>query len=158
MLAVQKKLIPQRDIVILCNKLHRAGKKIVFTNGVFDILHMGHVKYLSQAKDLGDVLIIGLNTDKSVQLIKGPDRPINPQRDRAGVLAALECVDYVVYFAEDTPAKLIDKVRPDVLVKGADYKIREIVGADFVQSYGGEVKRLKMLKGRSTTGVIGKMK
>ncbi len=151
------KLIPAKDVLILSNKLRRQKKKIVFTNGVFDIIHMGHVRYLSKARDLGDILIIGLNTDKSVHKIKGPERPINPQNDRAGVLSALSFVDYVVYFGEDTPAKLIERVRPDVLVKGADYKIREIVGSDFVKSYGGEVKRIKLVPGRSTTGIIAKL-
>ncbi|MEZ5358757.1 MAG: D-glycero-beta-D-manno-heptose 1-phosphate adenylyltransferase [Candidatus Zixiibacteriota bacterium] len=156
--AYRDKLVPQKDIADLCEKLRKRKAKIIFTNGVFDILHMGHVKYLAQAKQLGDILIIGLNSDASVKRIKGPKRPINPQRDRAGILSALEFVDIVVYFSEDTPAKLIEKVRPDVLVKGSDYKIKEIVGADFVQSYGGKVKRLNLLKGRSTTGVIKKMK
>ncbi|MCK5124957.1 MAG: D-glycero-beta-D-manno-heptose 1-phosphate adenylyltransferase [candidate division Zixibacteria bacterium] len=153
----KSKLIPQREILLLSNKLRRSKKRIIFTNGVFDIIHMGHVRYLSKARDLGDILIIGLNTDKSVQRIKGPNRPINPQMDRAGVLSAISFIDYVVYFSEDTPEKLIKLVRPDVLVKGADYKIREIVGSDFVKSYGGDVKRIKLVPGRSTTKVINRM-
>ncbi len=115
---------------------------------------MGHVHYLSRAKAMGDVLIVGLNTDASVKKFKGPKRPINKQADRAGVLAALEMVDYVVLFGEETPEKLIRQVRPDILVKGADYRFSEIVGAEFVLSYGGKVRRIKLLKGRSTTDII----
>ena len=151
---LHSKLIPRTKIASLCNRLRRQGKTIVFTNGVFDIIHMGHVHYLTKAKAMGDVLIIGLNTDASVRKIKGPGRPINRQSDRAGVLSALEFVDYVVYFSEETPARLIRQVRPDVLVKGADYRIGEIVGADFVTSYGGKVKRIALLPGRSTTRLM----
>ena len=151
---LRSKVIPRTRIASLCNRLRRQGKTIVFTNGVFDIIHMGHVHYLSKAKAMGDVLIIGLNTDASVRKIKGPGRPINRQSDRAGVLSALEFVDYVVYFSEETPARLIRQVRPDVLVKGADYRISEIVGADFVTSYGGKVKRIALLPGRSTTRLM----
>ncbi len=148
------KLVPRRDIGRLCDRLRRQKKRIVFTNGVFDIIHMGHVQYLSKAKAMGDVLIIGLNTDRSVRQFKEPGRPINTQSDRAGVLAALEMVDYIVLFGEATPEKLIRQVRPDILVKGADYKMNEIVGADFVRSYGGEVRRIKLLKGRSTSDLL----
>jgi len=148
------KSIPRVEIARLCDRLRRRKKKIVFTNGVFDIIHMGHVQYLSKAKSMGDVLIVGLNTDSSVKKFKGPKRPINRQSDRAGVLAALEMVDYIVLFGEETPEKLIRQVKPDILVKGADYKLNEIVGADFVQSYGGAVKRIRLLKGRSTTDII----
>ena len=151
---LHSKLIPRTQIASLCNRLRRQAKTIVFTNGVFDIIHMGHVHYLSKAKAMGDVLIIGLNTDASVRRIKGPGRPINRQSDRAGVLSALEFVDYVVYFSEETPARLIRQVRPDVLVKGADYLVSEIVGADFVTSYGGKVKRIALLPGRSTTRLM----
>lgn len=153
----RSKLVPRKDVAVLCDKLRRKKKTIVFTNGVFDILHMGHVSYLSKARDLGDVLIIGLNTDKSVKKIKGPKRPINKQSDRAGILSALEFVDYVVSFSEETPEKLIKLIKPDVLVKGADYKIKDIVGSEFVTSYGGKVKRIGLLKGRSTTRVVKKV-
>jgi len=152
------KLIARKDIAALCTGLRRRGKKIVFTNGVFDIIHMGHVSYLRKARSLGDVLVIGLNTDASVKRIKGPTRPINKQADRAGVLGALEMVDYIVLFSEETPARLIELVRPHILVKGADYKIREIVGAEFVKSYGGAVKRIPLLSGRSTSQIISKWK
>jgi len=148
------KLIPRTRIAALCDRLRRGRKKLVFTNGVFDIIHMGHVSYLTKAKSFGDILIIGLNTDASVRRIKGSNRPINRQADRAGVLAALACVDYIIYFSEETPERLIRQVRPDVLVKGADYKLSEIVGADFVQSYGGRVRRVGLLKGRSTSRII----
>jgi len=150
----KSKLIPRKEVKSLCDRLRKGRKKIVFTNGVFDIIHMGHVHYLSKAKALGDILIIGLNTDASVRKFKGPERPINKQADRAGVLSALEFVDYIVYFSEATPANIIEQVRPDILVKGADYKISEIVGADFVQSYGGQVKRIKLLSGRSTSRLL----
>lgn len=132
----------------------RAGKRIVFTNGVFDILHRGHVEYLAKARSFGDLLIVGLNTDASVRRLKGKDRPVQSQRDRATILLALRSVDWVVLFSDDTPAKLISLVRPDVLVKGADYKESEIVGAEFVRSYGGQVKRVRLTPGRSTTRII----
>ena len=150
----KSKLIARKDIVKLCDRLQRQKKKIVFTNGVFDIIHMGHIHYLSKAAAMGDVLIIGLNTDASVKKFKGKNRPINKQSDRAGVLSALGFVDYIVYFSEETPAKIIKQVKPDVLVKGSDYKLNEIVGADFVQSCGGKVRRIKLLSGRSTSGII----
>ncbi|MEW5922382.1 MAG: D-glycero-beta-D-manno-heptose 1-phosphate adenylyltransferase [Candidatus Zixiibacteriota bacterium] len=142
----------------LLKNLRRAKKKIVFTNGVFDIMHFGHIDYLKKTKALGDVLIVGLNTDRSEKKFKSKDRPVQNQNDRAAILIALEAVDYVIMFSEETPAKLISIVKPDILVKGADYKISEIVGADFVMSYGGKVKRIKLAKGRSTTAIIKKIK
>jgi rfaE bifunctional protein nucleotidyltransferase chain/domain len=154
MIPYKSKLVPRKEIGSLCDRLRKKRRKIVFTNGVFDIIHLGHVRYLAKAKALGDVLVVGLNTDASVKKFKGPDRPLNRQADRAGVLSALVMVDYVVYFGEATPARLIEQVRPDILVKGADYKISEIVGADFVRSYGGQVRRIKLLKGRSTSTII----
>jgi D-beta-D-heptose 7-phosphate kinase/D-beta-D-heptose 1-phosphate adenosyltransferase len=134
--------------------LKRKGKKIVFTNGCFDILHVGHVDYLSKAKRLGDVLVVGLNTDSSVKKIKGKDRPINKESDRAMVLSALSFVDYITLFGETTPEKLIMKLRPDILVKGGDWKIEDIVGGAFVRSYGGKIKRIPFVKGYSTTSII----
>jgi D-glycero-beta-D-manno-heptose 1-phosphate adenylyltransferase len=142
---------------MVAENFRRKKKKIVFTNGVFDILHFGHIDYLTKAKKLGDILIIGLNTDLSVKKFKGKDRPIQNQKDRARILDALKPVDYVVLFSEETPDRLIRLVRPDILVKGADYKIAEIVGAEFVKSYGGAVRRIKLAKGRSTTNIIKKM-
>ena len=154
---MKKNLIKKSDLPALLKKLKRNKQKIVFTNGVFDILHRGHVEYLAKAKSFGDVLILGLNSDASVKRLKGTNRPINKQLDRAIVLLSLESVDYVVSFSEDTPQKLIAAVKPDVLVKGADYKISEIVGAEFVLSHGGSVKTVKLTKGRSTTNTIKKM-
>ena len=130
------------------------GKKIVFTNGCFDILHLGHVQYLSQAKDLGDILVIGLNSDLSVKRLKGETRPVNPEHARALVLAALQFVDYVILFEEGTPFELIQKIIPDVLVKGGDYQKDQIVGADIVTANGGEVVVLDFVDGYSTTHII----
>lgn len=134
--------------------LRKRNKKVVFTNGTFDIIHRGHVEYLTKSKALGDVLVVGLNTDASIRRIKGPKRPINPNADRAGVLAALASVDYVCFFGEETPHKLISAVVPDVLVKGADWKIDAIVGKDVVERNGGVVKTIRLTPGRSTTNVI----
>jgi rfaE bifunctional protein nucleotidyltransferase chain/domain len=144
----------------LASALARArkhGQLVVFTNGVFDIIHRGHVEYLTKAKSFGDVLVVGLNSDASVHRIKGPSRPIQNQSDRAAILLALKPVDYVVIFGEDTPEKLIRAVKPDVLVKGADYKESQIVGASFVRSYGGKVRRVRLTPGRSTTKIIRKL-
>jgi len=152
-----KNLVPKTDVTRFANRLRRTGKKIVFTNGIFDILHRGHVEYLSKAKSFGDILIVGLNTDASVRRIKGRRRPIQRQHERAAILLALKAVDFVVFFGEDTPEKLIRQIRPEVLVKGADYKISEIVGGDFVRSYGGTVKRVKLTRGRSTSDIIAKI-
>lgn len=134
------------------------GKKIVFSNGCFDILHRGHVEYLSKAADLGDVLVIGLNTDASVKRLKGPSRPVNDEKARAVVLAALEFIDAVVFFEEDTPYNLIKFVQPDVLVKGNDYKVEDIVGYDIVINKGGKVETIELVEGFSTTKTIEKMK
>ncbi len=133
-------------------------KKIVFTNGCFDILHLGHIDYLSKAKDLGDVLIIGLNTDKSVRDIKGKSRPITDEVSRATILAALSFVDAIVYFEEETPYDLIKVIQPDILVKGSDYKEEDIVGYDIVKAKGGEVKTLDFLPGYSTSAIEKKIK
>lgn len=136
--------------------LRAQGKKIVFTNGVFDLLHVGHVRYLQEARSLGDALVIGVNADASVKRLKGPTRPVQNENDRAEILAALQAVDFTVIFTEDTPANLIEKVRPDILVKGGDWKIDQIVGAPFVQSYGGKVMSLQFVDGKSTTKIIEK--
>lgn len=135
-----------------------ANKKIVFTNGCFDILHKGHITYLREAKKLGDILVIGVNSDASVKRLKGEDRPINPLSDRMEILAALEFVDYVVHFEEDTPLDLIKKIMPDVLVKGGDYKIEDIVGAKEVMANNGEVKVLNFVAGKSTTSIVEKIR
>jgi D-beta-D-heptose 7-phosphate kinase/D-beta-D-heptose 1-phosphate adenosyltransferase len=133
------------------------GQRVVFTNGCFDILHPGHVSYLEKASRMGDILVIGLNSDRSVREIKGNGRPVNSGRDRAYVLSALSFIDHIVIFDDATPERLIKKLKPDVLVKGGDWKIRDIVGADFVKSRGGAVKRIPFMKGYSTTSLIKKI-
>jgi D-beta-D-heptose 7-phosphate kinase/D-beta-D-heptose 1-phosphate adenosyltransferase len=133
------------------------GQRVVFTNGVFDLLHRGHVEYLQKARQLGDLLVVGLNSDSSVHAIKGPKRPLVPQEDRAAVLSALECVDHIVLFDEETPARLIEALLPDVLVKGADYTVEQIAGADAVRRNGGRVATIELTPGRSTSGLIKKI-
>lgn len=137
---------------------HLKDKKIVFTNGCFDIIHAGHVEYLAKARDLGHVLIIGLNTDESVHRLKGPHRPVTPENARALTLAALSFVDAVILFSEDTPLELIRLIQPDVLVKGKDYDGKEIVGSDIVKARGGEVVTIELVKGFSTTHTLEKIK
>jgi len=136
------------------SRLHRQGKRVVFTNGTFDIIHRGHVEYLAAARRMGDVLIVGLNSDASIRRIKGPRRPINPVADRAAVLASLASVDYVCVFGADTPYALIRRLVPDILVKGADWKNKGIVGSDVVKGAGGSVRTVRLTPGRSTTNVI----
>ncbi len=145
------------DIQELLKGIRAEKKKIVFTNGVFDIIHMGHVEYLLEAKSLGDILIVGLNSDSSVKMIKGDKRPIVPEANRAFVLSNLKPVDYVVVFDEDNPLNLISKVTPDVLVKGADWSEDKIVGADIVKNSGGEIKRIKFVENNSSTSIIDKI-
>lgn len=135
----------------------RKGKKVVFTNGCFDILHVGHVKYLQEAKAQGDILVVGLNSDLSVRKLKGESRPIQTEEDRGTVLSALACVDFVTVFTEDNPGKLIQLLKPDVLVKGGDWKVDQIVGSDFVLAHGGEVKSLQFVQGKSTTNIVSKI-
>lgn len=134
------------------------GKQVVFTNGCFDLLHFGHVDYIEKARNLGDVLVVGLNTDDSVSRFKGPQRPIQDQRSRARVMAALEAVDLVVFFNEDTPLKLISELLPQILVKGSDYLAENIVGADVVKNAGGVVKTIDFVPGYSTTRIVEKIK
>ena len=148
------KLAPLTRLLSSLKKEKKKGKKVVFTNGCFDVLHLGHVRYLRKAKSLGDILVVGLNTDASVRKLKGPERPLNREKDRAEVLGALECVDHIVLFKESTPDRLIRAVRPGVLVKGGDWKKEEIVGSAFVESYGGKVRSLPFVDGFSTTGLI----
>lgn len=155
-LNIERKIVP-RDFFGR-NDFKRHGQKIVFTNGCFDVLHFGHVHYLLQAKKLGDILVIGLNSDDSVRRLKGPRRPINGENERALVLAALVCVDYVTLFEEDTPEELIKVVRPDVLVKGGDYTLDNIVGAEFVTQNGGIVTTIPFVEGFSSTRIIEKLK
>lgn len=135
----------------------RLGEKIVFTNGCFDVIHRGHIEYLSFTKRQGDIVVLGLNSDSSVKRLKGPKRPINNQHDRAAVLAALESVDYITIFDEDTPANIIELVKPDILVKGADWKDKGVVGQEFVESRGGKVVLAQIVEGKSSTNTIEKM-
>ena len=141
----------------IAEKAKKENKKIVFTNGGFDIIHSGHCFYLTEAKKLGDILIVGLNTDASVKRLKGETRPVNNEVDRAMVLSCLKPVDYVVLFDEDTPFNLIRNIIPNVLVKGGDYTIENIVGADIVLENGGEVKVIPFVEGKSTTKIIEKI-
>jgi len=150
----EKKIVAFSRVKALASGLRAKGKRVVFTNGCFDILHAGHVKYLEKAKSLGDILMLGLNSDCSVKKIKGPSRPIVSQKDRAIVIASLGFIDYVIIFGDVTPLRLIKAIKPHVLVKGADWKVGKIVGADFVKSYGGRVVAIPLVKGRSTTGLI----
>jgi D-beta-D-heptose 7-phosphate kinase/D-beta-D-heptose 1-phosphate adenosyltransferase len=145
--------IVERDELVARLKRPR-GERVVFTNGCFDVLHRGHVEYLEAARALGDVLVVGLNTDDSVRRLKGPSRPVNPQDDRAYVLAGLAAVDYVTYFAEDTPRDLIVALLPDVLVKGGDYRKEDIVGGAEVEAAGGQVVVAPLVPGRSTTAIL----
>jgi D-beta-D-heptose 7-phosphate kinase/D-beta-D-heptose 1-phosphate adenosyltransferase len=149
----KEKIIDRSKIKKIISDLKSSGKKIVFTNGCFDLIHVGHVRYLNEAKTLGDVLVIGLNADASVSSIK-PGRPVNNENERAEVLAALEAVDYVVLFSEDTPYELIKAVQPDLLVKGADWKKEDIVGNDLVK----EVRTIRFVEGISTSGIIEKIR
>jgi len=153
-------IIPIQDIESFVNNLRQknANVRIVFTNGIFDILHRGHVTYLEEAKSLGDILILGLNSDESARRLKGKDRPFVDQDDRAFVLSRLESVDIVSIFEDDTPINLIKKIKPDVLVKGGDYNLSEIVGRDFVESNGGKVCTIPFIIGKSTTNLINKIK
>ncbi|MCB5261143.1 MAG: D-glycero-beta-D-manno-heptose 1-phosphate adenylyltransferase [Candidatus Cloacimonetes bacterium] len=152
------KIVPSIEIADISEDLHLSGQQIVFTNGCFDIIHAGHVAYLSQAKALGDILVVGLNSDASVKRLKGDSRPINTQQNRALVLAAFSFVDYVVIFEQNTPLALIKEVEPDILVKGGDWQASEIVGADYVMAHGGRVQSLSFVEGLSTTSIIEKLK
>lgn len=155
---ISQKIISGPEIDRYAYRMGFIGKKVVFTNGCFDILHRGHLEYLQAAADLGDILVVGLNSDASVKRLKGENRPINNQNDRAFALASLVFVDAVIIFDEDTPLELIQRVKPNVLVKGGDYSIGNIVGADFVKNIGGEVQVIPFVDGYSTTQIIDKMK
>ena len=147
-------LIPNERIEEFAATLRAAGARVVFTNGCFDILHAGHVRYLAAARALGDVLILGLNSDASVRRLKGETRPVNSEADRAEVVGALASVDYVVIFGEDTAEELIARVRPAVYAKGGDYTRETLPEARIVESYGGEVEFIPLVEGKSTTGII----
>ena len=146
------------DAARLAGVHQKAGRRVVFTNGVFDLLHPGHVRYLTAARALGEALIVGVNSDRSVRANKGPGRPIMPERERAEILAALACVDAVAVFDEDTPAEIIRRIQPDVLVKGADWAADAIVGRDTVEARGGRVVRMPVEQGWSTSAIVEKIR
>ncbi len=155
---IQSKIVDQENFAFTLNRWRFKNERIVFTNGCFDLLHYGHVHYLATARAMGTKLVIGLNSDESVARLKGDHRPITPVKSRASMLAAFLFVDTVIVFDEDTPSKLIELIKPNVLVKGGDYNIEDIVGADFVKSYGGEVSTIPFIDGHSTTAIESKIK
>jgi len=151
-------VVSREQLATACARLRREAQRIVFTNGCFDLLHLGHVDYLKKAKSLGTVLVVGINDDASVRRLKGSPRPIMPQADRAAIIAALASVDYTCLFTEDTPLELIRAVQPDVLVKGADWVVDAVVGKDLVEARGGTVTTIEFLPNRSTTAIIAKIR
>jgi rfaE bifunctional protein nucleotidyltransferase chain/domain len=155
---MRSKIVDREEALSMLSIWHYMGLKVVFTNGCFDVIHKGHVDYLSRASSLGDRMIIGLNTDKSVSNLKGPSRPIQDERSRAEIVASMFFVDAVVMFDEETPYELINFLKPDILVKGSDYSIDTIVGADIVMANGGRVETMDYIDGYSTTNIINKIK
>ena len=155
---VLENLIEKENVKTVVKNLKKQNKKIVMTNGCFDILHAGHVRYLSESKKFGDILIVGLNSDISVKALKGPTRPINNEFDRAEVLLGLKAVDYVILFDEISPVKLLDEIKPDIYTKGADYTLETLPETETVQKNGGEIKFIKLVEGKSTTKIIDKIK
>jgi D-beta-D-heptose 7-phosphate kinase/D-beta-D-heptose 1-phosphate adenosyltransferase len=151
-------MFTKHEALALIERLRAEAKTVVFTNGVFDLLHPGHVRYLREARRLGDVLIVGVNSDRSVRANKGPDRPLTPEAERAEILEALECVDAAVIFDEETPHDLISTLQPDVLVKGADWGENAIVGREIVEARGGRVVRVPVERGYSTSGIVEKIR
>lgn len=154
----RRKIVTPRALQAAVRSAKRRGRRVVFTNGCFDLLHVGHIRYLERAKRLGDLLIVAVNTDRSVRRIKGPHRPVVPQAQRAEVVAALGCVDYVVLFPTATPLPLIARVRPDILVKGGDWSVERIVGKAEVEAAGGKVRTIPLTRGSSTTKLIKKIR
>ena len=152
-----QEVFARENLASIVSRLQKDGKKVVFTNGVFDIIHRGHIEYLNRAKALGDVLVVAVNSDASVKRIKGELRPVVGESDRAFVVSNLKCVDYVCVFGEDTPYETIKLLQPDVLVKGADWKVEDVVGKDIVEARGGKVITIEYLNGRSTTNIIKKI-
>jgi len=150
------KIVDREELQELISRFQGEGKTIVFTNGCFDLLHVGHVRYLQEAKDLGDLLVVGLNSDSSVARLKGKNRPLIPQGERAEILSALECVDFITVFEEDTPEKLILILRPDWVVKGGDYKLGDLPEAKLVEQFGGKIKTLSFVPNHSTSQIIEK--
>lgn len=153
-----KKVLTLAEAVAFVEYLRHTGKEVVFTNGVFDLLHPGHVRYLHDARREGDALVVAVNSDRSVHLIRGPSRPLNPDHERAEVLAALACVDAVVIFDQDNPQEIINRLQPDVLAKGADWAADAIIGRETVEARGGRVVRIPLAEGYSTSAIIGKIK
>jgi D-beta-D-heptose 7-phosphate kinase/D-beta-D-heptose 1-phosphate adenosyltransferase len=151
---MKQKVKPRRELLRIINGLKAEGKRIVFTNGCFDLLHIGHVRYLEEAKALGDVLVVGVNSDASVRKLKGPKRPVLPEAERAEILSGLGCVDYITLFDEMDPLKLISSLRPNVLVKGGDWTKEQTVGKEVVERSGGEVVIIPFVKGASTSSLI----
>ena len=158
MRTINPRISTHQEAAGFARRVQSGGGTVVFTNGVFDLLHPGHVRYLNQARQLGDALIVAVNSDRSVRANKGPDRPINRAEERVEILLALACVDAVVVFDEDTPLAVITEIQPDVLVKGADWGADDIVGREVVEGRGGRVVRLELAEGFSTTGLIGTMR
>jgi len=151
--------VTKDDVMTLVRRARESGKTVVFTNGVFDILHPGHVRYLRDARALGDLLVVGINSDRSVRALgKAPDRPINPEQERAEVLEALASVDAVVVFDEETPHEIVSDLQPDILVKGADWGEHDIVGRDVVEARGGRVVRMPLAEGYSTTSILNRIR
>lgn len=159
--AAESKILDREGIAVVSREAKAAGKTVVFTNGCFDILHIGHVRYLQDARALGDLLIVGLNSDESVKRLKGPERPVVNELDRAEILAALECVDYLSIFPEDTPIELLEAVKPSVHAKGGDYKVEDLAEAPVVIKNGGRVEIVSFTstetEGRSTSSIIGRI-
>jgi len=152
------KILNQECLADAVRCLQQAGKKVVFTNGCFDLLHVGHVRYLQQARELGDVLVVALNSDASVRRLKGPGRPLTPAKERAEILAALACVDFVTIFGAATPLRLIRALGPDLLVKGGDWPVERIVGRELVEAGGGKVLAIPFVTNRSTTALIARIR
>lgn len=158
MIRTEKKIYSLNDFLKKRSQLKNEGKKVVFSNGCFDIVHLGHIDYLQKARNLGDFLILGLNSDKSVELLKGKGRPVIDEKSRARLMASMEFIDAVILFDEITPKELISVILPDILVKGDDYTIKNIVGSDVVMEHGGEVKTISLVEGYSTSKIIEKIK
>ena len=155
---MRHKVMSLAEAVVFVEQLRDAGRVVVFTNGVFDLLHPGHIRYLEKARREGDALVVGLNSDRSVRAIKGPSRPITPEQERAEILSALRCVDGVVVFDEDDPLVIVTRLKPHILVKGADWPLDAIIGADLVQAGGGRVVRVPIEEGHSTSAIIQKIR
>jgi len=150
---IDRKIITRDQAETIIGELKSQNKRVVFTNGCFDLLHVGHLELLERSRSFGDILVVGINTDRSLKMIKGPDRPILPQEERARLVASLEMVDYVVFFDEETPFEILSQIKPNILVKGGDYKFDEIVGRDIVD----EVKIIPFVRGKSSTNIIDKI-